>query len=990
MPMPDIDSALAEVANSRRADPLAPVTVIAPSHAAGLQMRRRLAEKRAFAAVRFETLPRVAELLAAGHLAALGRSPLARPIGDFVAAQVALESRGALVKISGLPGYARALRKIFRRLRRGGIRSSADVQGDYGARLAEILRLYDRYREETARFYDDEDLLDAAAEALRSGRAGVVGDLGVVYVVPPGALTAGSDRLLAALRDAVPAYTLLDETEGAPDTRFVLAPDPASEAREAVREVVTALESGASVHEIAVFHGADASYGRLLREAFEAADMTAAPLPGIPLIEKPAGCAVLALARLPGSGFSRLVTMDLLSAAAVRPLLPGRDGEVQAMTTVWDRLSREAGITRGADGWERALTAFVADKAELARGFDERGEEDRAQRARRDAERAEVLLGVVRALVERLEPLGQPQGAEAFIRAFTKVVDEYVDRKAEAWEDVLYEIEQLGTVDALTDSSFKLADFAETLAANLEAAYVRPRSLGDGVVIADYRIAAGLRFRHVVLCGAYEGALPAGPGPDALVEDRVWEGLRERHPFVEDASLRVQRARESAERAVASAAGGTLVWSAPRYQPGGTREYYPSPLMAEAAGKRDPGIATASTLRQRTGNGGWLRREASPLAVMLHGCVVDVAELGLRQAILRRKDGRVPEGERMQRALAMLRARGGRDFTEWDGNVSALSDDAWLTLQSAVSPTSLENYGACGFRYLCRSLLRLNVMEEPEEREMMEPAVRGTLIHKVLERFFRAQQQRGRPPPQEAWTEADRAFLVSILDEELKNAATRGLTGLDVYAQHEARTIRADLAWFLDADTVFRQETGAAPSEFEVRIPEVEVAGVRLRGVADRIDRTPDGRRAWVIDYKTGGLSNFKGISDDDPLAGGTKLQLPVYLGAARDADEAQSLYWFNTLKGEFKRIPYEPTARNQELFKRTLEAIVAGIRAGAFPASPGEEDEYYGGFENCKYCDFTRICSRRRDDEFEAKQGDRGFAPWLAVGRAARGEDGA
>lgn len=986
--MPDIDSALAEIAASRSADPLAPVTVIVPSHAAGLQLRRRLAERGPFAAVRFEALPRIAELLAAGRLAAAGRSPLARPIADFVAAQVAQESRGALAEIGGLPGYARALRKLFRRLRYGGIRSPVEVQGDYGSRLAEILRLYGRYREATAQFYDDEDLLDAAAEAVRSGRPGVLGDLGAVYVVPPGALTAGSDRLLLALRDAVPAYTLLDATEGAPEMRFVLAPDPASEAREAVREVVTALESGVSLHEIAVFHGADASYARLLREAFDVAAIPAVPLPGIPLIEKPAGRAVLGLARLPERGFSRTETMDLLSAAGMRTVLPGRDGEVQAMTTVWDRLSREAGITRGADGWERALTAFAADRAELARGFGENGEEERAERARRDAERAEELLGVVRALIERLGPLRQPQGAGAFIRAFTKVVDEYVDRKAEARDEVLQEIEQLGTVDAVKGSSFKLSAFAETLAANLEAAHVRPAKLGEGIVIADYRMAAGLRFKLVVLCGAYEGALPAGPGPDALVEDRVWERLRERHPFAEDASLRVQRGREAAERAAASARGGTLVWSAPRYQPGGTREYYPSPLMVRDAGKRDPGIATASTLREWMEADGWLRRAPSPLAVMLRGPVVDGAELGLRQAIMHRKSGRGAEDTRMQRALAMRRARAGQVFTEWDGNVAARPDEAWLTLQSAVSPTSLEQYGICGFRYLCRSLLRLNVVEEPEEREMMEPAKRGTLIHKVLERFFRAQQERGRPQPQEAWTEADRTFLAVILDEELANAEMRGLTGLAVYAQHEARTIRADLAWFLDADTAFRRETGAVPSEFEVRIPEVEIAGVRLRGVVDRIDRTPDGRRAWVIDYKTGGINDFDKIKKDDPLAGGTKLQLPVYLGGARDAVEAQSLYWFSTLKGGFERIPYEPTAGNQERFKRTLEAIVAGIRAGAFPASAGEEDEYYGGFKTCKYCDFTRICSRRRDDEFEAKQGDRGFGPWLAVGRAARGDD--
>src|SRR6266508_4326005 len=142
--MGDVFSALESIAAARRSDPLAPVTVIVPSHAAGLQLRRRLAELGPFAAVRFEMLPRVAGLLAAGRLAAAGRAPLARPIGDYVAEQVARESRGTLAGVADLPGYARALRRIFRRLRRGGIGRAQEAGKTEGVQIGEVLRLYDR------------------------------------------------------------------------------------------------------------------------------------------------------------------------------------------------------------------------------------------------------------------------------------------------------------------------------------------------------------------------------------------------------------------------------------------------------------------------------------------------------------------------------------------------------------------------------------------------------------------------------------------------------------------------------------------------------------------------------------------------------------------------------------------------------------------------------------------------------------------------------
>src|SRR5881397_1278778 len=112
--MADIFAALQEISSARAADPLAPVTVVVPSHASALHLRRRLAELGPFAGVRFETVARIAELIAAGHLAGENRSPLARPIGDYIAQQVALESRGTLGRVRDLPGYARVLRQIFR------------------------------------------------------------------------------------------------------------------------------------------------------------------------------------------------------------------------------------------------------------------------------------------------------------------------------------------------------------------------------------------------------------------------------------------------------------------------------------------------------------------------------------------------------------------------------------------------------------------------------------------------------------------------------------------------------------------------------------------------------------------------------------------------------------------------------------------------------------------------------------------------------------
>lgn len=990
--MLDIDTALRLIADERRPDPLAPVTVVVPSHVTGLQLRRRLAELGPFAAVRFETLPRLAELLGAGQLAAAGRAPLARPIGDFLAGEVARESQGALARVGDLTGFARVLRQLFRRLRRGGVRGSLDIGDDaVQGHMAEVLRLYGRFRERAAAFYDDEDLLDAAADVARERQAEVARELGDIYVVPPGAQTAAAASFLDALRSAGPAYVELETGASEPHVRLVLAPDPASEAQEVVREVITALDGGLAIHEIAVFHGADAKYGRLLREAFQSAGIPAAYMPGVPLIDRPTGRGALALAQLPERDFARTAVMDFFSIAPLRAWLPVRNGDdVPVLSSFWDKLSREAGITHGTDRWSSALTAFVAAREANLNSPVALENEARARALEFERDQASALRDVVDALAARLETLRQPQRADAFVAAFKRVVADYFDPGARALEDVYHEIDQLGTVGAV-QGAFSLASFTESLHANLELATTREWSLGEGVFVADYRLAAGLRFKQTILCGAYEGALPAGPGADSLVADGDWAWLRQRFPYIEDASLRVERAREATQRAVASAGSGTLVWSSPLHEAGGVREYYPSHAMVEAARQRDPEVATASNLRRRPADPGWLRRGPSPLATQLRGPILHLPELGLRDAVALRAGGHELTGEHERwRAVSMLRARRSTRFTEWDGNLATIDEPSWLALQSAVSPTSLEHYAVCGFRYLCRSLLRLHAIEEPEERELMDAAERGVLIHEVLETFFKEQQQRGRPGPGEPWTEDDLALLVRVTEQKLAEARQRGLTGLDIYGEHEFRTIRADLAAFLEADTAFRQTTGAVPAEFEVPIPEVSIAGVTLRGFVDRIDRSLDGRKAWVIDYKTGSKWGFRDF-EADPLVGGTKLQLPTYVAAGGGADEIHAAYWFITHKGDFEFVDYQPTPEGQQRFERTVGAVVEGVRGGAFPAVSGVEDEFYGGYDNCKYCDFDRICSRRRDDEIAEKLGDLGnvdLARWARVAKVARGED--
>ena len=982
--LPALSSSFLEnIAAARRRDPLAPATVVVPSHVSGLQLRRRLAaEHGAFAGVRFETLPRLAELLGAGGLAQAGKAPLARPIGDYLAAQIALEARDDLAAVRELPGFGRVLRQTFRRLRRGGFARPQDVPValDTGL-LGEVVRLYGLYRERSASFYDDEDLLDAAATSVDANRARAASDLGEVYVVPPGARSAGSERLLGAIRRAVGRGHFYDveDQAGASASRFVLAPDPASEAREVVRVVVDALRDGAGLHEVAVFHGADPAYRALLSQAFAGAGVPVNALPGVPLSETAAGRGVLMLAGLPIQDYSRTQVIDWLSLAPLRPELPAAGGSVVALPAPWRREAREAGITQGIERWRSGLNARIVDLEARMEQVDDEIYRARYEEQRR---RAAGLQALIEGLVARLEPLRARQPASSFIEGFKAVVEAYMDAGSPASGAVLGQIEQLGTIDKV-GGSFSLESFAGALRANLDAAYHREGALGDGVFVADYRIAGGLNFKHTVLCGAYEGVFPAPSPAEPLVEDRIWQDLRKRHPLIEDADLRLARAQEDARRAIA-AASQHVTWTAPLQAAGAGREHYPAQLMVSAARELDAGIESATSLRRATARP-WLHKPASPTAALLTGTPVDLTEVRVRASVAARRDGIEPaQDHALTPSLRLLASRRADRFGVYDGNLGELAGDM-LIPRGSVSPTSLETYALCGFRYFLGHVLRLRPPEEPEDRETMDPAERGTVVHAVLQEFFQRKVAEGRPAPGEPWNENDYTELLTILDSHIDKARERGKTGLDVYAEHERRRLRADMVNFLEQDTDFRIETGAVPVAFELPLPTDPDAAVQMRGYVDRIDWTPDHTAAWVIDYKTGSTSSYDGMKPEDPLAAGTKLQLPAYLAAVSGAHSVTPLYWFISAAGNFKRMPFAATSENMARYRSTLEAIVNGVRGGVFPAVSGDENTFYGGWNNCRYCDFNRLCSRRRDDELFVKLEDPALRPWSNVGETAR-----
>lgn len=155
-----------------------------------------------------------------------------------------------------------------------------------------------------------------------------------------------------------------------------------------------------------------------------------------------------------------------------------------------------------------------------------------------------------------------------------------------------------------------------------------------------------------------------------------------------------------------------------------------------------------------------------------------------------------------------------------------------LPLPVSLSPSKVSSFTDCALSFRFSAIDRL-----PEPPSVA--ATRGTLVHAALERLFL------RPGPERTLEEARRCLVEAT--EALRDDEEFTALALDEVA--EARFLaEADQL----VERYFRLEDPAAvhPIGLELKL-EVELGGVRLRGIIDRLELDADGELV-VTDYKTG------------------------------------------------------------------------------------------------------------------------------------------
>jgi len=305
--------------------------------------------------------------------------------------------------------------------------------------------------------------------------------------------------------------------------------------------------------------------------------------------------------------------------------------------------------------------------------------------------------------------------------------------------------------------------------------------------------------------------------------------------------------------------------------------------------------------------------------------------------------------------LASTSARAGDSLTAFHGRLTGILElDPRGRSQQMVSATGLETLARCPLAWFYRYGLKVRRPEDPEydPGRWLDPLQRGSLLHKVFERFGREYAGRQR----ELEAPSARRTLLRIVEEELERFVRLVPPPSAAARAADAEEVRRSALVFLRMEIRSREGTwesfervfgsdGVEP----VPVGLADGRTLRVRGRIDRIDRLPEGGLR-VIDYKTGMTRGYEKDAADPPFKGGRQIQAGLYPRVAEilTGEEVRRFeYRFPTERGENVTVEYEPG--ELQLALPIVERLLDLVAGGLFLATDDPED--------CRYCDYRRVC---------------------------------
>jgi len=652
----------------------------------------------------------------------------------------------------------------------------------------------------------------------------------------------------------------------------------------------------------------------------------------------------------------------------------------------WEKLLVDAAVIGGRDRWARRLRGLEAEFRIRLADLGQK-EEGRRPQLLREIARLKNLERFALPLIDRLAALPRHAAWGDWIAHLTALADAAL-RRPESVLSVLAELQAMADVGpvGLDEVSGVLSDRLRFLRRE------PPLRRYGSVFVSGIDEVRGRVFDIVFLPGLCEGLFPSRAHEDPILLDVYRTKLVAQASACVPALLHLQDDRVADERRrlhIACATARTrLVFSYPRMDAVESRPRVPSFYALEIVRAAHGRLPELRAFEEHARGGAPSRLDWPAPAEALEA--IDDAEFDL--AALGRTDAKgagnylIPANRFLAESLRRYARRNRTAWFPADGIVEPdAATRAVLATQRlaarSYSPSALQHYATCPYRFLLHAIHRLRPREEKVALEQMDPLTRGALFHQAQFRLFGELQSAELLPmrPQNA------ARILEIADGVLDRVAAENeeklAPAIPRVWRSEIEDLRIDLHGWIQQ--VAASDDGWVPAHFEfsfgiqpdeLRDPhstEAEAVldnGVRLRGAIDLIEKHPVRGTLRITDHKTGKppqeLPKYVG--------GGALLQPLAYAMAAETllgASAEVSRLSYCTERGGYQEIRFDITPRHRAFFTHAMSLIDGEIDRGFLPAAPQSGA--------CAMCDYLPVCgpneerrtARKRREPLEALQ---------------------
>jgi len=314
--------------------------------------------------------------------------------------------------------------------------------------------------------------------------------------------------------------------------------------------------------------------------------------------------------------------------------------------------------------------------------------------------------------------------------------------------------------------------------------------------------------------------------------------------------------------------------------------------------------------------------------------------------------------------------------TSFSGNIGSfaqVTNHFDKTNGNGFSPTALERYATCPFKYFMDKPLACQTLPEPKPD--MERTQKGTMVHEIMERYYEESEKR-MDKPQLLLLEKRKNKINKIARRVFEERQEKGIKSNPALWEITKKRVLTELSLYIEFEekqyktnppvALFRELSFGVNSGNPVSIS-INGKTINFRGIIDRVDYFPKSQSYEVVDYKySANLATHKKLLKHENF-GTDSFQMPIYMVAfdallkgrpelpqeksissryislRKGIDTAHSATFKNGLAG----IDSAVTENCESSFSDRLNELLDNMQSGDFSVTP----------KNCKFCDYKMVC---------------------------------